>query len=99
MEGHGANLAAQCAGAQVPELIRPALAGIGGWERLQRFAAAARHPTLAVAEGQPKQPSSGNSMESSFPAPKAAAQWNSLRTAHEYGVGSGIQGTGWGLGG
>jgi hypothetical protein len=46
---HRATLRAQCAIAEAPELIRPALAGIGGWERLQRFAAAAEHPTLTVA--------------------------------------------------
>lgn len=46
---HSASLAAQSAGTEAPELIRPALAGIGGWERLQRFAAAARYPTLTLA--------------------------------------------------
>ena len=46
---HSANLAAQRAVTDAPELIRPALAGIGGWERLHRFAAAARHGTLTVA--------------------------------------------------
>lgn len=46
---HTASLAAQCAVAEAPELIRPALAGIGGWERLQRFAAATQYPTLTVA--------------------------------------------------
>lgn len=46
---HSATLAAQFAVTEAPELIRPALAGIGGWERLQRYASAARHPTLAVA--------------------------------------------------
>ena len=63
---HSANLAAQRAVTDAPELIRPALAGIGGWERLHRFAAAARHGTLTVAAeelgvrsihtGQPDQP-------------------------------------------
>jgi hypothetical protein len=46
---HSANLAAQRAVTEAPELIRPALAGIGGWERLQRFAAAGRHGTLTIA--------------------------------------------------
>ena len=46
---HSANLAAQRAVAEAPELIRPALAGIGGWERLQRFAAASGYATLTVA--------------------------------------------------
>ncbi|VBA31467.1 hypothetical protein LAUMK136_00063 [Mycobacterium attenuatum] len=46
---HTANLNAQSAVAEAPKAIRPTLAGIGGWERLQRFAAAARHPTLTVA--------------------------------------------------
>lgn len=46
---HSATLAAQRAVTEAPELIRPALAGVGGWERLQRFAAAARHPTLTIA--------------------------------------------------
>ncbi|MCW2688242.1 MAG: Bacterial regulatory helix-turn-helix protein lysR family, partial [Mycobacterium sp.] len=46
---HTASLAAQCAVAEAPELIRPALAGIGGWERLQRFAAASRYATLGGA--------------------------------------------------
>lgn len=46
---HSASLNAESAAADAPELIRPALAGIGGWERLQRFAAAARYPTLTVA--------------------------------------------------
>jgi hypothetical protein len=46
---HSASLNAQRAVADAPELIRPALAGIGGWDRLQRFAAAAPHPTLTVA--------------------------------------------------
>ena len=46
---HSASLNAQSAVAEAPELIRPALAGSGGWERLQRFAAAARYPTLTAA--------------------------------------------------
>lgn len=46
---HSASLAARSAVAEAPELIRPALAGIGGWQRLQRFAAAARYPTLTLA--------------------------------------------------
>lgn len=46
---HCAALRAQCAIADAPDLIRAALAGMGGWERLQRFAAAAHHSTLTVA--------------------------------------------------
>jgi hypothetical protein len=46
---HSATLAAQRAVAEAPELIRPALAGIGGWERLQRFAAASSYATLGGA--------------------------------------------------
>ncbi|SII54569.1 TniQ family protein [Mycobacteroides abscessus] len=46
---HSSNLAAESFAAEAPELIRPALAGIGGWERLDRFAAATRYPTLTVA--------------------------------------------------
>jgi TniQ/Bacterial regulatory helix-turn-helix protein, lysR family len=46
---HSAVLAAASATDQAPEVIRPALAGVGGWKRLQRFAAAARYPTLTDA--------------------------------------------------
>lgn len=46
---HSTSLSAEWAVAEAPELIKPALVGIGGWERLQRFAAAARYPTLTVA--------------------------------------------------
>jgi len=46
---HRATLRAQCAISDAPELIRPALAVMGGWERMQRFAAAAQHPTLTAA--------------------------------------------------
>ncbi len=46
---HSSALAAERLSAQAPELIRPALAGIGGRERLQRFVAATRYPTLTVA--------------------------------------------------
>lgn len=34
---------------RVPTVLRPALAGIGGWERLQRLAAASRFRTLQAA--------------------------------------------------
>lgn len=34
---------------RVPSVLRPALAGIGGWERLQRLAAASRFRTLQAA--------------------------------------------------
>lgn len=43
------TLAAERAAAEAPDLIRPALAGIGGRERLERFAAATRYRTLTVA--------------------------------------------------
>jgi hypothetical protein len=46
---HSSALAAESVAAEAPELIRPALAGIGGRERLERFAAATRYPTLTVA--------------------------------------------------
>lgn len=46
---HSATLAAENAAATAPELLRPALAGIGGRERLERFVAGAGHPTLTVA--------------------------------------------------
>jgi hypothetical protein len=46
---HSATLAAQGAATDAPQLIRPALAGSGGWQRLQRFAAAANYPTVTVA--------------------------------------------------
>jgi DNA-binding transcriptional LysR family regulator len=34
---------------RAPALLRPALAEVGGWQRLQRFAAAAGYPTLTAA--------------------------------------------------
>jgi hypothetical protein len=34
---------------RIPEILRPALAGIGGWERLQRFVDASRFRTLQLA--------------------------------------------------
>ncbi|WP_423488273.1 LysR family transcriptional regulator [Mycobacteroides sp. PCS013] len=46
---HSATLATQNVIADAPEVLKPALAGIGGSERLRRFEAAAQHPTLAVA--------------------------------------------------
>jgi hypothetical protein len=46
---HSARLAAESGAAQAPDLIKLALVGIGGRERLERFVAAARHPTLTVA--------------------------------------------------
>jgi hypothetical protein len=46
---HSSTLGAERAAAQAPDLIRPALAGIGGWERLERFAATTRYSTLTVA--------------------------------------------------
>ena len=46
---HSATLAAEHAAAAAPALIRPALRGIGGRERLERFAAAADFPNLSIA--------------------------------------------------
>lgn len=37
---------------RAPALLHPALADAGGWERLQRFAAAAHYPTLTVAANE-----------------------------------------------
>jgi catechol 2,3-dioxygenase-like lactoylglutathione lyase family enzyme len=36
-------------GDPIPPILRPALAGVGGWERLQRFAEAAHYRTLQIA--------------------------------------------------
>jgi hypothetical protein len=49
---HRANLHAKALGEKAPKLLRPALDGVGGWERLQRFAAATRYPTLSIAAEQ-----------------------------------------------
>lgn len=46
---HSTTLAAERAAAEAPDLIRPALAGIGGRERLERFAAATHYRTLTAA--------------------------------------------------
>ncbi|MDQ1245715.1 MAG: hypothetical protein QG597_82 [Actinomycetota bacterium] len=46
---HSSSLAAESVAAEAPELIRPALAGIGGRERLERFSASMRYRTLADA--------------------------------------------------
>lgn len=46
---HSTTLAAERAADLAPDLIGPALAGIGGRERLERFAAATRYSTLTVA--------------------------------------------------
>ncbi|UQX10996.1 TniQ family protein [Candidatus Mycobacterium methanotrophicum] len=46
---HSANLAAAAEAQAAPDILRPALAGIGGWERLQRFAAASPYPTMTIA--------------------------------------------------
>ncbi|WP_344036658.1 LysR family transcriptional regulator, partial [Mycolicibacterium alvei] len=46
---HSSSLAAERAADEAPDLIRPALLGIGGWERLERFAAATRYSTLTIA--------------------------------------------------
>lgn len=37
---------------RAPALLHPALAEVGGWDRLQRFAAAAHYPTLTVAANE-----------------------------------------------
>lgn len=37
---------------QAPAILRPALIGVGGWERLRRFADAAQYSTLTIAAGQ-----------------------------------------------
>ncbi|MEV0028969.1 TniQ family protein [Nocardia sp. NPDC050793] len=44
-----ANLNAAIAAESAADVLRPALAGIGGWRRLERFAAASRYPTLTLA--------------------------------------------------
>ncbi|MGQ9352464.1 LysR family transcriptional regulator [Mycolicibacterium gilvum] len=46
---HSSTLAAEHAAAEAPDLISPALTGIGGRERLERFVAASRYRTLTVA--------------------------------------------------
>lgn len=49
---HRANIDAEALAASAPKLLRPALTEIGGWERLQRFAAATDYPTLTIAAEQ-----------------------------------------------
>ncbi|MCW1959394.1 MAG: TniQ family protein [Mycobacterium sp.] len=54
MRGRGARsqsaaLAAQRFAAAAPDLIRPALTGIRGWERLQRFAEASNYANMSIA--------------------------------------------------
>ena len=44
-----ALLAAEKLAEQAPDILRPALIGVGGWERLQRFADAVRYLTLTIA--------------------------------------------------
>lgn len=46
---HRDNLAAADTAAMAPAVIRPALAGVGGWDRLRRFADAASYRTLGLA--------------------------------------------------
>jgi hypothetical protein len=47
-----ADVDAHIAALNAPSVLQPALLGIGGWQRLQRFAAATQYPTLgAAAEG------------------------------------------------
>jgi len=46
---HREHLADQVAADTVPVLIRPALAGVGGWQRLERLAIAAQFPTMTAA--------------------------------------------------
>ncbi|MBX7133429.1 MAG: TniQ family protein [Fimbriimonadaceae bacterium] len=55
--GHGidqrkAVLAARAAASAAPRILRPALAAIGGWRRLQRFVAVADYPSLTDAAGK-----------------------------------------------
>jgi len=49
---HSSTLRAEKAAEQAPELIGPALIGVGGWERLERFSAAACYSTLTIAAEQ-----------------------------------------------
>lgn len=49
---HSSTLRAEKAAARAPEVIRPALMGVGGWDRLERFAAAARYSTMTIAAEQ-----------------------------------------------
>ena len=49
---HRAYLDSQAIRAKAPKLLWPALDGAGGWERLQRFAAATQYPTLTIAAKQ-----------------------------------------------
>lgn len=49
---HRAHLADQIAADTVPVLIRPALAGVGGWQRLERLAIAVQFHTLTAAARQ-----------------------------------------------
>lgn len=46
---HTANLQASSTAGQAPEILRPALAGIGGAERLSRFVRASTYPTVTAA--------------------------------------------------
>jgi len=49
---HRATLVAKLSANQAPDILTPALIGIGGWERLQRFAKASRYPTLTIAANE-----------------------------------------------
>ncbi len=49
---HSATLAAERSTAHAPAILKPALAGIGGWERLQRFVEASKYPTLTIAANE-----------------------------------------------
>ena len=46
---HRATLEAKRSANQAPKILTPALTGIGGWERLQRFAKASGYSTLTIA--------------------------------------------------
>ena len=46
---HRSTLAAERSAVQAPRILKPALIGIGGWERLQRFAKASEYPPLTSA--------------------------------------------------
>jgi hypothetical protein len=50
--GHVKTPAERRAAEKAPALLQPTLASNGGWDRLQRFADAARYPTLTVAAAE-----------------------------------------------
>jgi antitoxin (DNA-binding transcriptional repressor) of toxin-antitoxin stability system len=48
---HQRSLSAADDATDAPAILRPALQGTGGWQRLQRFAATAAYPTIGTAAG------------------------------------------------